>query len=85
MLHLRPDLVQMEHARRRVPESLLDYEHIGFGKPVSFGWTSDDFGPDGYIGDPTGATAEHGKALFDAAVGRLAEVIVEAHRFTTPA
>jgi creatinine amidohydrolase len=83
MLHLRPDLVQMEHARRRVPESLLDYEHIGFGKPVSFGWTSDDFGPDGYIGDPTGATAEHGKALFDAAVGRLAEVIVEAHRFTT--
>jgi creatinine amidohydrolase len=85
MLHLRPELVHMEHARRRVPDGLLDFEHIGFGKPVSFGWTSADFGPDGHIGDPTGATAEHGKAIFEAAVGRLAEVIVEAHRFTTPA
>jgi creatinine amidohydrolase len=85
MLHLRPDLVHMELAQRRVPEHLLGYEHIGFGKAVSFGWTSDDFGPDGYLGDPTGATAEHGKVLFGAAAGRLAEVIVEASRFTTQA
>jgi creatinine amidohydrolase len=81
MLHLRPELVHMDLAVRRVPEHLADYELIGFGKPVSFGWTSDDFGPDGHIGDPTGATAEHGKAVFDAAVGRLAAVIAEAHRF----
>lgn len=81
MLHLRPELVHMDRAVRRVPEHLADYELIGFGKPVSFGWLSDDFGPDGHIGDPTGASAEHGKALFDAAVGRLAAVIAEAHRF----
>ncbi|MHA6619764.1 creatininase family protein [Pseudonocardia sp. DLS-67] len=83
MLHLRPDLVHMEHARRNVPEGLRSFEHIGFGKPVSFGWTSADFGPDGHVGDPTGASAEHGKMIFEGAVGRLAEVIVEAHRFTT--
>jgi creatinine amidohydrolase len=82
MLHLRPDLVHMDLAVRRVPEGLRDYEHIGFGKPVSFGWLSDDFGPDGHVGDPTGATAEHGKAMFEASVQRLAEVIAEAHRFT---
>jgi hypothetical protein len=41
---------------------------------VSFGWTSDDFGPDGHIGDPTGATAEHGKAVFEAAVTHLPAV-----------
>jgi mycofactocin precursor peptide peptidase len=81
MLHLRPDLVKMDLAVRRVPEHLADYELIGFGKPVSFGWLADDFGPDGHIGDPTGATAEHGKAMFDAAVARLAAVIAEAHRF----
>lgn len=81
MLHLRPELVHTELAVRRVPEELLDFELIGFGKPVSFGWTSDDFGPDGHIGDPTGATAEFGKVLFDAAVERLAAVIVEAARF----
>ena len=81
MLHLRPDLVRMDLAVRRVPEGLRQFEKIGFGKPVSFGWTSDDFGPDGHIGDPTGATAEHGKALFEAAVTHLAAVIDEAHRF----
>jgi creatinine amidohydrolase len=82
MLHLRPELVHMELAVRRVPEHLAGYDLIGFGKPVSFGWLSDDFGPDGHIGDPTGASAEHGKAMFDAAVTRLAAVIEQAHRFT---
>jgi creatinine amidohydrolase len=83
MLHLRPELVHLDRAQARVPVALREYEHIGFGKPVSFGWTSDDFGPDGHIGDPTGATAEDGKEFFEAAVARLAEVIAEAHRFST--
>jgi creatinine amidohydrolase len=82
MLHLRPDLVRMDLAVRRVPEGLREFSTIGFGKPVSFGWTSDDFGPDGHIGDPTGATAEHGKAVFEAAVTHLTAVIGEAHRFS---
>jgi creatinine amidohydrolase len=81
MLHLRPDLVRMDLAVRRVPEELRAFDKIGFGKPVSFGWTSDDFGPDGHVGDPTGATAEHGKALFEAAVTHFTAVIGEAHRF----
>ncbi|GAA4537348.1 creatininase family protein [Pseudonocardia xishanensis] len=83
MLHLRPDLVHMDLAVRRVPEGLREFSLIGFGKPVSFGWLSEDFGPDGHVGDPTGATAEHGEAMFDAAVGRLVRVIDEAHRFHT--
>jgi len=83
MLHLRPDVVRMELARPNVPTALREFRHIGFGKPVSFGWTSDDFGPDGHIGDPTGATAEHGKHFVETAVPHLAEVIVEAHRFGT--
>jgi len=81
MLHLRPDLVRMDLAVRRVPEELRAFEKIGFGRPVSFGWTSDDFGPDGHVGDPTGATAEHGKVLFEAAVTHLVAVLGEAHRF----
>ena len=81
MLHLRPDLVRMDLARPNVPTGLREFRHIGFGKPVSFGWTSDDFGPDGHIGDPTGATAEHGKRFVETAVPHLAEVIAEAHRF----
>jgi creatinine amidohydrolase len=83
MLHLRPELVRMDLAVARVPQVLTEFTHIGFGKPTSFGWTSDDFGPDGHIGDPTGATAAHGKAFVETAVPLLAEVIAEAHRFRT--
>lgn len=83
MLHLRPELVRMDLAVARVPEALTEFRHVGFGKRVSFGWTSDDFGPDGHIGDPTGATAEHGKADVESAVPALAEVIEEVHRFRT--
>ena len=71
MLHLRPDLVHMDLAVRSVPEALTEYEHIGFGKPVSFGWLSDDFGGNGTIGDPTGANAEAGKVHGRGRRGRL--------------
>ena len=83
MLHLRPELVRMDLAVPNVPEALTEFRHIGFGKRVSFGWTSDDFGTHGHIGDPTGATAEDGKRFFEGAVPLLAEVIGEAHRFRT--
>jgi creatinine amidohydrolase len=81
VLHLRPDLVHMDLARRAVPEGLAAYDMIGFGKQVSFGWLADDFGPEGHIGDPTGASANVGKALFEAAVAGVATAIEEASRF----
>jgi creatinine amidohydrolase len=81
MLHLRPDLVKMEHARRWVPDHLADYQHIGFGKPVSFGWLSDDFNADGVLGDASTATAEYGKQVFERAVATIASVLGEAQRF----
>lgn len=82
MLHLRPDLVRMDHARRWVPDHLADYEHIGFGKPVSFGWLSSDFNDDGVLGDASSATAEYGKQVFERAVDTIASVLGEAQRFT---
>ena len=82
MLHLHPDLVDMDQARRSVPEHLTSYEHIGFGKPVSFGWTSDDFATgNGLIGDPTGATPELGRKLIDASIAASAAALRECARF----
>jgi len=81
MLHLRSDLVKMDLAVRSVPEHLTQYEHVGFGKPVSFGWLSDDFGTDGVIGDPRGATAEDGKLAFEAAIEHCAAGMREIARF----
>jgi creatinine amidohydrolase len=42
---------------------------------------SNDFGPQGLIGDPTGATAERGKELFEAAVRAFGEALAEVRRF----
>lgn len=82
MLHLHPETVDMSLAERSVPEHLTAYEHIGFGKSVSFGWTSDDFGTgNGVIGDPTGATPELGRKLVDTAIADNAAALRECARF----
>ncbi|KQS66399.1 creatininase family protein [Modestobacter sp. Leaf380] len=81
MLHLRPDLVDMTQADRWVPEHLAEYRHVRFGGPVSFGWTSEDFGPAGVIGDATHATAERGEQRAAAMVTYLGEALAEVSRF----
>ncbi|MCP5027555.1 MAG: creatininase family protein [Actinomycetia bacterium] len=80
-MHLRPDLVDLSKAERKVPEALDGNEYVKFGGPVQFGWLSNDFDPDGYIGDPTGASAERGKELFEAAVDRLCGQMAEIKTF----
>jgi creatinine amidohydrolase len=81
VLHLRPELVDMALAERSVPEHLAGYEHIGFRKRVSFGWLSNDFGTNGTLGDPTGATAEFGAQLFDLSVRESVAAFTEIARF----
>ena len=80
-MHLRPDQVSLELAERRVPEGLARNRHVKFGGSTSFGWLSNDFHPDGYIGDPTGANAELGRQLFEAAVANLVEAMAEVKTF----
>ncbi len=84
MLHLRPDQVDMSRAVRNVPDWLLANEHVKFGGTVQFGWLSNDFGPDGHIGDPTGATAELGRRLFEGAVDLLCAQLIEIAGFDFP-
>ena len=84
MLHLAPDTVDMSVATRNVPDELARNEHVRFGGSVAFGWLSNDFGPDGHIGDPTGASGAHGAALFDGAVDSFAAALAEIDRFELP-
>ncbi|RDI56005.1 creatininase family protein [Nocardia mexicana] len=81
MLHLRPDLVDMTQAKPAVPHALSGHKHVGFGKPVRFGWLADDFAESGVIGDPTGADAAVGAELFAAAVDSLLQSIPEIATF----
>jgi creatinine amidohydrolase len=84
MLHLRPHLVHMDRAVRSVPEWMADHRQVRFGGRVAFGWRSDDFGPHGVIGDPTTATAERGRALFDAGVEAFVAALREIAAFELP-
>jgi creatinine amidohydrolase len=89
VMHVRPDLVDLTRAVRRVPEHLADNRHVRFGGSVSFGWTSDDFDhapapgqlPLGVIGDPTRATAEHGAVLFDRILTTMGQQLDEVRTF----
>jgi creatinine amidohydrolase len=81
VLHLAPDLVDMSAARRTVPEHLAANRFVRFGGTVSFGWLSNDFDDSGVIGDPTGATAERGAELFDAAVTAFTSALGEIAAF----
>jgi creatinine amidohydrolase len=85
MLHLAPELVDMSLATRNVPASLAANRYVRFGGPVGFGWLSNDFGPNGHIGDPTAATAERGAVLFDGAVEAFCGALAEVARFELPA
>jgi creatinine amidohydrolase len=84
MLHLAPELVDMSLATRNVPKMLAANRHVRFGGSVGFGWLSNDFGPDGHIGDPTTATRERGAELFDGAVVAFCEALGEISAFTLP-
>lgn len=86
VMHLRPDLVDESLFARNVPEQMAGYQHLGFnGKPVQFGWLSNDFGPSGVIGDPSGASAEAGRRGFESSVALAVEALHEIDRFSLPA
>jgi len=82
MLHLAPELVRMDLATTAVPD--MDNRHVRFGGPVSFGWLSNDFNPDGHIGDPTGASAAEGSRQFELIVTSLGEALGEVRSFRFP-
>ena len=82
MLHLCPDLVDMTtDLGARPPVCFGHNKHLKFGGGVSFGWVSEDFGPEGYIGDPRRSNADLGKRTFDAIAGALGEQLEEISRF----
>ena len=81
MLHLRPDLVDMSKAVRRVPEKIAMNKHVRFAGAVSFGWLSNDFFVEGHIGDPTLASAELGARMFASAVENFSDALAEVSTF----
>lgn len=86
VLHLAPELVDESAFTRNVPEHLAAFSLLGFnGRPVTFGWLSDDFGPTGVIGDPTGANPAAGERLVAGAVEFAVAALGEIDRYSPTA
>jgi creatinine amidohydrolase len=73
MLYLRPDLVQMERAVREEGQAKIEYFNWDYAEPSILSWQDwwSRMSESGVCGDPTVATAEFGKALFETTVENM--------------
>jgi creatinine amidohydrolase len=79
MLHLRPGLVQMDKAVREVGQLKLEYFGWDHPEPSVLAWQDwwSRMSESGVCGDPTVATAEFGRALFETTVENLVRFVRE--------
>ncbi len=78
--HLAPELVHMERAEGYVYETNPVIGYSFKGQDVIEAWITADLAPTGAIGNPHLSSPEKGKVLFDATVGRLAELLEAVYR-----
>ncbi len=80
MLHLRPELVQMQHARdfRSAARDLAAHcELLEAEGRIGFGWLTQDLHPAGACGNAAAATAAKGRAVAEHQVARLLVLLRE--------
>jgi creatinine amidohydrolase len=64
MLHFRPELVRMQHAKNFVPSTVEISKTFDILRPTgfnAFAWIAQDLNPDGAAGDASIATADKGR------------------------
>ena len=79
MLHLHPDLVQMDKAYRDIGQLRLKYFNWDYPEPSAYAWQDwwSRFSREGICGDAAAATPEFGRRMFDLTVTRFVEMIRE--------
>lgn len=79
MLHLRPDSVRHERLQDEITYRSLPSSHhdLTSKSAISLPESFDKLSLSGVIGTPSLATAEKGRVWFEAAVGRLAEFLLD--------
>jgi creatinine amidohydrolase len=77
MLHLRPDLVQMDRAVREMGQIKLRYFNWDHPEPSVLAWQDwwSRMSESGVCGDPTVATTEFGRALFETTVENMVQFV----------
>lgn len=87
MLHFRPELVKMEHAKDFVPASRAVARSntvLRLLGGVSAGWAMEDLNAEGAAGNAAAATAEAGRRMVEHAATRYATLIEEVARHEIP-
>jgi creatinine amidohydrolase len=85
MLHLHPELVDMERAENFVPVTVQverEGELLGHGAAY-FGWQAQDLHPAGVCGNAAGATAKLGRELVERAATGLVRLVQEISNYPT--
>jgi creatinine amidohydrolase len=79
MLHLRPDLVQMDKAVREMGQLKLEFFNWDYPESSILSWQDwwSRMSESGVCGDPTVATAEFGRALFETTVDNFCRFVRE--------
>ncbi len=83
MLHLAPDLVQMEKAADFRPLSkdmADDYRYLSPLGPAQLAWQAQDLHPSGAAGNAAAADAERGAQVVEFVAARIVEVLQEIDR-----
>ncbi len=84
MLHLRPDLVDMDKARNFEPWTVAMQARFGFltaeGR-IGFGWQTQDLHPAGACGDASLATAAKGRLVVEHVSERLLSLLREVSEY----
>jgi creatinine amidohydrolase len=77
MLHLRPDLVQMDKAVKEMGQLKIDYFNWDHPEPSILSWQDwwSRMTESGVCGDPTVATAAFGRALFETIVENMVRFV----------
>ena len=83
MLHLAPELVNMELAgcfHSTSQDRAQHFSILGNGKSAKMGWAMEDYNSCGAVGNAAGATAAKGQAVVAAAGQQLALLLQEIHQ-----
>lgn len=86
MLHLRPDLVRMEHTtdfRSAQLDFIEEFAHLRAHGTSQFGWKAQDLNPAGTVGNASLATAAKGKAVVNHQAAAFVALCRDVHAFDT--
>ena len=75
MMAVRPELVNLEHAKSQVPEKVIE-----INETTGVIWDIKEITETGATGDPTKASIEKGNQMLDILVGLVADAIEEMNK-----